>query len=147
MSDYAPNESYYSDGIAYIGTKGGSIDEIAESIMHEVGHSDLRTDLDGLRLVRDYNERHVPAFRREYFNDNPTDGKTPKWQYFGDHSEASRRAWAVIRWGQKHCPNKSLDEVYDILQTQIINGEKIPKDVYEYVYSYNETKSAKEFLS
>ena len=146
MSDRAPNESYYSDGIAYIGTKGGSIDEIAESIMHEVGHSDLRTDLDGLRLVRDYNEMNVPAFRREYFNDNPTDGKTPKWQYYGDHSEASRRAWAVIRWGQENCPNKSLDEVYDILQTKIINGEKIPKDVYEYVYSYNEPKSAKEFL-
>ncbi|MBR4326857.1 MAG: hypothetical protein IKP73_15165, partial [Bacteroidales bacterium] len=142
VSVRTPNESYYSDGVAYIGTKGASTDEIVESIMHEVGHSDLRTDLEGLRLVRDYNERHVPAFRREYLNDMPENGNPPAWDYYGNHSEASRRAWAVIRWGQKNCPNKSLDEVYDIIQTKIINGEKIPKDVYDYVYSYNEPKSA-----
>ena len=80
-----------------------------------MGHSDLRADLEGTRLIRKYNTKNRPAFREEYMEDNPTDDRKPKWEYYGDDSEAARRAKAVIRWAQKNHPDKSLDEVYDII--------------------------------
>ena len=147
--DLTPKESYYSGGTAYIGTMGGSKEEIIESILHEVGHSDIMENSEGLHLLRNYNNKNTPAFRKEYLFDSPapTEGRKPRWEYYGDDSEAARRAKAVKRWADKYYPNKPLEDVYDIIQAKINNGEKLPQDVYDYVYSYNEPKSAKEFLN
>ncbi|MBP5365113.1 MAG: hypothetical protein J6Y82_04225 [Bacteroidales bacterium] len=138
-----PKESEYNDkdGIALIGIKGASKDEIIETILHEVGHSDL-----SVAELINYNKLHIPAFRKEYFNDKPIRGGKAKWEYYSDPSEAARRAKAVMRWGKQNYPDKTLDEVYDIIKDKITKGEKLPEDVYDYVYSYNEPKSAKEFL-
>ena len=145
-----PEDSKYMVDKVLIGTKGASKEEIKNSILHELGHSDQKVELEGVRLAHEANERIRPAFRREYFSDIPTGGRKPRWQYYGDSfegtSEATQRAKAVIRYRNEYYPDKSLDEIYDIIQQKITNGEKLPLDVYDYVYSYNEPKSAKEFL-
>lgn len=134
--------SGYSDGVAYIASKGKTRDQIIEDIQHEIGHSDTTVP-----EVEYANNKNVPAFRKEYMNDNPTDGRKPKWEYYGEGTEAAQRAKAVIRYAKKEYPDKTLDEVYDIIQAKINNGERLPEDVYSYVHSYNEPKTAKAFLN
>lgn len=83
-STIPPRLSSYGNGVAKIGTKGASKDEIVEAILHEVGHSDTVEGLEGLSLLRSHNKRIVPAFRKEYLLDNPTDGRVPKWEYYSN---------------------------------------------------------------
>jgi len=140
--DNTSSDSGYSSGTAYIATKGKTKDQIIEDIQHEIGHSDTTVP-----EIEATNEKNLPAFRREYMSDNPTDGRQPKWEYYGRSSEAAQRAKAVIRYAKKEYPDKTLNEVYDIIQDKIKNGEVLPEDVRDYVYSYNEPKTAKAFLN
>ena len=87
-----PEESKYMVDKVLIGTKGADKEEIINSILHELGHSDQKVELEGVRLAHESNERIRPAFRKEYLSDTPTGGRKPRWQYYGDPFEGTSEA-------------------------------------------------------